>query len=63
VAVMKRGSGLDQHITRRDFVNGVAGDDRIAFGHSDLDGLQHWGGAADEGRRAYRQVKDAMLSS
>ncbi|MCH8058122.1 MAG: NAD(P)-binding protein [Proteobacteria bacterium] len=36
---------------------------RIAFGHSELDGLQHWGGAADEGRRAYSQVKDAMLSS
>lgn len=29
---------------------------RIAFGHSELDGLQHWGPAADEGRRAVNQV-------
>jgi len=89
-------------ITRRDFVNGVAGFDperdvaglilnrwghaysvpfpgffggatgraprdvvrrnhgRIAFGHSELDGLQHWGTAADEGRRALLQLFDAL---
>ena len=35
---------------------------RIAFGHGELDGLQHWGPAADEGRRAYGQVRDATLS-
>ena len=29
---------------------------RIAFGHSELQGFQHWGPAADEGRRAVRQV-------
>ena len=29
---------------------------RIAFGHSELDGLQHYGPAADEGRRAFNQV-------
>jgi spermidine dehydrogenase len=29
---------------------------RIAFGHSELDGLQHYGPAADEGRRAFYQV-------
>ncbi len=30
---------------------------RIAFGHSELDGLQHYGPAAEEGRRAFYQVK------
>lgn len=29
---------------------------RVAFGHSELDGLQHYGPAADEGRRAFYQV-------
>ncbi|HIG66724.1 MAG TPA: NAD(P)/FAD-dependent oxidoreductase [Porticoccaceae bacterium] len=29
---------------------------RIAFGHSELDGLQHYGPAADEGRRAMTQA-------
>lgn len=29
---------------------------RIAFAHSELDGLQHWGPAVDEGRRAVQQV-------
>lgn len=29
---------------------------RIAFGHAELDGLQHYGPAADEGRRAMTQV-------
>ena len=33
---------------------------RIAFGHSELDGLQHWGPAADEGRRAFNQLADAL---
>lgn len=33
---------------------------RIAFAHSELDGLQHYGPAADEGRRAFRQVADAL---
>ena len=33
---------------------------RIAFGHSELVGWQHWGPAADEGRRAVNQVFDAM---
>ena len=33
---------------------------RIAFGHSELDGLQHYGPAADEGRRAYNQVSAAL---
>ena len=33
---------------------------RIAFAHSELDGLQHYGPAADEGRRAYQQLADAL---
>jgi spermidine dehydrogenase len=33
---------------------------RIAFAHSELDGLQHWGPAADEGRRAYSQIAMAL---
>ena len=33
---------------------------RIAFAHSELDGLQHYGPAADEGRRAFRQLADAL---
>ena len=33
---------------------------RIAFGHSELDGLQHYGPAADEGRRAFHQVVNAL---
>ena len=33
---------------------------RIAFAHSELDGLQHYGTAADEGRRAVRQLKDRV---
>ena len=33
---------------------------RIAFGHSELDGLQHYGPAADEGRRAFKQVIAAI---
>ena len=33
---------------------------RIAFGHSELDGWQHWGPAADHGRRAVEQLMDMM---
>ncbi len=33
---------------------------RIAFAHSELDGNQHYGPAADEGRRACRQLADAL---
>lgn len=33
---------------------------RIAFAHSELVGWQHWGPAADEGRRAFNQVADAI---
>lgn len=33
---------------------------RIAFAHSELDGLQHWGPAADEGRRAMNQLLAAI---
>ncbi len=33
---------------------------RIAFAHSELDGVQHWGPAADEGRRAYTQLAGAL---
>lgn len=29
---------------------------RIAFGHSELEGFQHWGPAADQGRRAMTQA-------
>jgi spermidine dehydrogenase len=33
---------------------------RIAFAHSELNGWQHWGPAADEGRRAVNQLVDAI---
>jgi spermidine dehydrogenase len=33
---------------------------RIAFAHSELTGWQHWGPAADEGRRAFSQLVDAI---
>ncbi|MGI9283771.1 MAG: NAD(P)-binding protein [Pseudomonadales bacterium] len=33
---------------------------RISFAHSELDGLQHWGPAADEGRRAFTQLAAAL---
>jgi spermidine dehydrogenase len=33
---------------------------RIAFAHSELNGWQHWGPAADEGRRAFSQLVDAI---
>jgi hypothetical protein len=34
---------------------------QLAFGHSELNGNQHWNIAAEEGRRAAQQVV-AMLS-
>jgi spermidine dehydrogenase len=33
---------------------------RIAFAHSELNGWQHWGPAAEEGRRAYSQLRDTL---
>ncbi|HEU5303433.1 MAG TPA: NAD(P)-binding protein [Gemmatimonadales bacterium] len=33
---------------------------RIAFAHSELNGWQHWGTAADEGRRAFHQLADVI---
>jgi len=33
---------------------------RIAFAHSELAGWQHWGTAADEGRRAFNQLVDTI---
>ena len=33
---------------------------RVAFAHSELNGWQHWGPAADEGRRAFTQLADAI---
>lgn len=33
---------------------------RIGFAHSELNGWQHWGPAADEGRRAFTQLADAI---
>lgn len=43
-------------ITRRDFVNGVAAGAVAAYGQAASD----YGPAADEGRRAFRQVADAL---
>ncbi|MGS2722224.1 NAD(P)-binding protein [Porticoccus sp. GXU_MW_L64] len=34
---------------------------RIAFGHSELEGFQHWGPAADQGRRAVEQLLARVL--
>jgi spermidine dehydrogenase len=33
---------------------------RIAFGHSELNGFQHWGPAADQGRRAMQQLLEIV---
>lgn len=33
---------------------------RIAFGHGELRGFQHWGPAADQGAKAVRQIRDAL---
>lgn len=40
----------------------MAGYGRIAFGHSELNGFQHWGPAADQGRRAVEQLLDVINS-
>jgi spermidine dehydrogenase len=37
--------------------------DRIAFGHSELTGYQHWGPAAAEGSRAFDQVAPSVRRS
>ncbi len=42
----------------RDVIRTLHG--RIAFAHSELNGWQHWGPAADEGRRAFNQLADAL---
>jgi spermidine dehydrogenase len=33
---------------------------RVSFGHSELEGLQHYGPAADQGRRAFIRIKDML---
>ena len=33
---------------------------RIGFGHSELQGMQHWGPAAAEGRRAFNEVRERI---
>ena len=33
---------------------------RVAIGHSELEGLQHWGPAADQGRRAAQRLLEVM---
>lgn len=48
----KNGFGAPRHLIRKRF-------GRIAFGHSELNGHQHWVGAIEEGRRA---AKQAMLT-
>ena len=50
--------GRDGEPAARDVIREPHG--RIAFGHSELRGNQHWGSAADEGRRAMRQVLDQL---
>ncbi len=52
-------TGLDGQPPARDVIRHGFG--RVAFAHSELAGLQHWGPAADEGRRAFGQISDAML--
>lgn len=42
----------------RDIIRNPYG--RVAFAHSELVGWQHWGPAADEGRRAFNQLGDAI---
>ncbi|HSM13359.1 MAG TPA: NAD(P)-binding protein [Thermoanaerobaculia bacterium] len=39
-----------------------AGYGRVAFAHSELDGHQHWGPAADEGRRAVGQLAERCFA-
>ena len=33
---------------------------RIGFGHSELQGMQHWGPAAAEGRRAFNEIRQRI---
>ena len=33
---------------------------RIGFGHGELQGMQHWGPAAAEGRRAFNEIRDRL---
>ena len=49
--------GKDGNPAARDVVSQPAG--RIAFGHSELRGNQHWGPAAMEGKRAMSQLMEA----
>jgi len=49
----KAGRPAPRHIIRRRF-------GRIAFGHAELNGHQHWVGAAEEGRRAAKQVMSTL---
>lgn len=44
----------DKRIAPRNIIKKGYG--RIAFGHSELEGFQHWGPAADQGRRAVEQL-------
>ncbi|MEQ8264109.1 hypothetical protein [Pseudohaliea sp.] len=46
--------GVDGEPAARDVVSEPTG--RIAYGHSEMRGNQHWGSAAMEGKRAMRQV-------
>ncbi len=50
--------GRDGQPAARDVVRRPFG--RIAFGHSELRGNQHWGPAADEGARAMSQVIESL---
>lgn len=50
--------GNSDEMSGRDIIRQNYG--RIAFAHSELDGLQHWGPAADEGRRASSQLAGAL---
>ena len=45
----------DGQPTAREIVSRPHG--RIGFGHSELQGMQHWGPAAAEGRRAFNQIR------
>jgi len=35
---------------------------RVVFAHSELDGLQHWGTAAEKGRRAFGQLAPVVTA-
>jgi spermidine dehydrogenase len=47
------GYGAPRHLIRKRF-------GRIAFGHSELNGHQHWVGAIEEGRRAAKQAMSTL---